>query len=410
LPRFAAAVGPLRRTTAPFYALVLVTEIVWMAIVPLAPSFAERLSLSKLELGIVLASAGIATLVVSFPVGLLADRIGTRALTIGSAGLVAVSSLGQGLAWDFWSLLSARVAFGVALGTIWTAGLAWRSEDGRRDGGPSALGASVTAAGVGIMLGPAFAGLTAHAFGLRAPFLALAGLSAAVTVLLAGSAPDRSPRSRQPVGKTLRAVGRNRILVGSAAVMVLLGVSGGAVNLLVPLQLRSDGFSAATTGLALTASSALFVLFSALVTRRGSRAVSLRVVGLAAVLYAAAFLLVVLGTSAGATVAFLLARSPFWAAISTLSYPLGAVGARRAGIGAASVMGLLNLVWGAAGAVGPIAAAATAQASSEQVAFLALMVFVGATGLWLLALDRRRREGRRVRSARREAVVVESAG
>jgi len=379
-----------------------------MAIVPLAPTFAQRLSLSKLELGVVLASAGIATLFISFPVGLLADRIGTRALTIGSSGLVAASSLGQGLAWDFWSLLAARVAFGVALGTIWTAGLAWRSEESGGADGPSALGASVTAAGVGIMLGPAFAGVLGNVFGLAAPFVALAVAAAGVTVLLGRSAGDRAPRRSRPVGETLRSVRRNRILVGSAAVMVLLGVSGGAVNLLVPLQLRGDGFSEATTGLVFTASSAVFVLCSALVTRAGGRLISLRVAGLAAILYAATFVLVVLGTSAGATVAFLLFRSPFWAAISTLSYPLGALGAQRAGIGSASVMGLLNLVWGAAGALGPIAAAATAQAASEQVAFLVLMIFVGATGLWLLGLGRPRSEGRR--SAAGERVVVESTG
>jgi predicted MFS family arabinose efflux permease len=408
VPRVAAAVGSQRRTTVPFYALVLVTEIVWMAIVPLAPAFADKLSLSKVQLGTVLAAAGIATLVVSLPVGLLADRIGTRGLTIGSSGLVAASSLAQGLAWNFWSLLSARVAFGVALGTIWTAGLAWRSEEGRSTDGPSALGASVTAAGVGIMLGPAFAGVLGSAFGLAAPFVVLAVAAAGVTLVLGRSAPHQSPRRRQPAGETLRTVGRNRILVGSAAVMVLLGVSGGAVNLLVPLQLRSDGFSEATTGLAFTASSAVFVLCSALVTRAGGRAVSLRVVGLAAVLYAVTFLLVVLGTSAGATVGFLLLRSPFWAAISTLSYPLGALGAQRAGIGSASVMGLLNLVWGAAGALGPIAAAATAQAASEQVAFLALMLFVAATGLWLLGVGRPR--SKRLRSSRGDQVVVESGG
>jgi len=117
----------LRKATVPFYALIFLTEVVWMAIVPLAPTFAERLSLTKVELGTVLAAAGLATLVVSLPIGVLADRVGTRTLTVGSSALVAVSSLGQGLAANFWTLLLSRAAFGVALGTIWTAGLAWQS-------------------------------------------------------------------------------------------------------------------------------------------------------------------------------------------------------------------------------------------------------------------------------------------
>jgi len=374
----------LRKATVPFYALIFLTEVVWMAIVPLAPTFAERLSLTKVELGTVLAAAGLATLVVSLPIGVLADRVGTRTLTVGSSALVAVSSLGQGLAANFWTLLLSRAAFGVALGTIWTAGLAWQSEHGPRGTRPSSLGMSITAAGVGIMLGPAFAGVTANAFGVRAPFLALAAASAIVTVaLLRGGGAD-SPYRHEPVMKTLQAAGRNRIVVGSAVLMVLLGVTGGGVNLLVPIELRGNGLSPAATGLAFSASSAIFVFISALVTRAGARAVALRIVGIAALCYAGTMTFVVAGTSTAAIVTFLLVRSPFWAVLSTLSYPLGALGAYRADLGRGAVMGLLNLAWGAAGAVAPVAAAAIAQAASEQWAFLALMICAAATGLWLL--------------------------
>jgi MFS family permease len=374
----------LRKTSVPFYALIFLTEVVWMAIVPLAPTFAERLSLTKIELGTVLASAGFATLVVSLPIGVLGDRLGTRTLTMGSSALVAVSSLGQGLAFDFWTLLLSRAAFGVALGTIWTAGLAWKSEYASHRTGTSSLGMSVTAAGVGIMFGPAFAGVTANEFGVRAPFLALAAASTIVTIaLLRGGGAD-SPYRHEPVVKTLQAAGRSRIVVGSAALMVLLGVTGGGVNLLVPIELRGNGLSPAAIGLAFTVSSAIFVCISALVTRVGAKAVALRVVGIAALCYAGTMTFVVAGTSTPAIVTFLLVRSPFWAVLSTLSYPLGALGAYRANLGRGMVMGLLNLAWGAAGAVAPVVAAAIAQAASEQWAFLALMICAAATGLWLL--------------------------
>jgi MFS family permease len=374
----------LRKTSVPFYALIFLTEVVWMAIVPLAPTFAERLSLTKIELGTVLASAGFATLVVSLPIGVLGDRLGTRTLTMGSSALVAISSLGQGLAFDFWTLLLSRAAFGIALGTIWTAGLAWRSEHASHRTGTSSLGMSVTAAGVGIMFGPAFAGVTANEFGVRAPFLALAAASTIVTIaLLRGGGAD-SPYRHEPVVKTLQAAGRSRIVVGSAALMVLLGVTGGGVNLLVPIELRGNGLSPAAIGLAFTVSSAIFVCISALVTRAGARAVALRVVGIAALCYAGTMTFVVAGTSNAAIVTFLLVRSPFWAVLSTLSYPLGALGAYRADLGRGTVMGLLNLAWGAAGAAAPVAAAAIAEAASEQWAFLTLMICAAATGLWLL--------------------------
>jgi MFS family permease len=201
--------------------------------------------------------------------------------------------------------------------------------------------------------------------------------------LLRGGGAD-PPYWHEPLVKTLLAAGRNRIVVGSAVLMVFLGVTGGGVNLLVPIELRGNGLSPVATGLAFTASSAIFVFISALVTRAGARAVDLRVVGIAALCYTGAMTFVVAGTSTPAIVTFLLVRSPFWAVLSTLSYPLGALGAYRADVGRGTVMGLLNLVWGAAGAVAPVAAAAIAQAASEQWAFLALMICAAATGLWLL--------------------------
>jgi predicted MFS family arabinose efflux permease len=373
----------LRRAALPFYALIFLTEVVWMAIVPVAPIYAEKLSLSKVETGTVLAAAGTATLLISLPIGLLADRVGTRALTIGSSALVAVSALGQGLAGDFWSLLVTRAAFGVALGTIWTAGLAWSAEASSR--GPAALGIPVTVAGFGIMSGPAFAGLLAGWFGVRAPFLVLAAAAAVVTVvLLRGGEPD-TPYRHQPLRETLRAARHDRVVLAAVAVIVLVGAMSGAVNLLVPLELRSDGFSSGATGIVLSASSAIFVLGSAFVARLGARAVTLQLAGLAALLYAGATLIPVGAASSAALIAFLLIRSPFWSALSTLAYPLGGLGADRADLGRGAVMGLLNLLWGAAGSIAPVAAGAVAQAWSERWAFAGLAVLSGATGLWLLA-------------------------
>ncbi len=375
----------MRKTALPFYALIFLTELVWMAIVPLAPTYAEHLSLTKVQLGTVLAAAGVATLVVSLPIGLLADRVGTRTLTAGSSALVALSSLGQGLAGDYWSLLFSRAAFGVALGTIWTAGLAWASEMGPRDRSPSSLGVPVTVAGFGIVVGPAFAGLMAHAFGVRAPFLVLAGASAVVTVALVRGTAHESTFHPQPLVEMLRGARRDRVVVASAAVWLLVGALSGGVNLLVPLELRRNGLSSGATGLVFSASSVIFVLASAFVARLGARVVTLRAVGVAALLYAASMLLAVAGSSTGMIVAFLLVRSPFWAALATLAYPLGALGAQRAGLGRGAVMGLLNLVWGAAGSLSPVAAGAIAEGASERWAFGALLICSVGVGICLLA-------------------------
>jgi ACDE family multidrug resistance protein len=381
----------VRKATLPFYAIAFLSEVVWMAIVPLAPTYADRLALSEVETGVVLAAAGFATLVVSLPIGILADRIGTRRLTLASAALVATSSLGQGLAVDFWSLLVSRVAFGVALGAIWTAGLAWIADavPDRRD--PSALGVPVTVAGLGIMTGPVFAGGLASAFGVRAPFFVLAAAAAVATIALARAGGHETTFRHEPLLQTLRVARRNRIVLASCVVMVLIELTNGGVNLLAPLALRREGFSSGRIGLVFSASSLVFVAASLILTRLGGRAVSLRVVGVAALLYGATILVVVGGTSSALIVAFMLLRSPFWGTLSTLSYPLGALGAERADIGRGAVMGLLNLVWGAASTVGPVIAAGIAQAAGERWAFAVLVVLATGTGAWLVASDRPRR-------------------
>jgi hypothetical protein len=48
-------------------------------------------------------------------------------------------------------------------------------------------------------------------------------------------------------------------------------------------------------------------------------------------------------------------------------------------------MGLLNLVWGAASAVGPLAAGGLAQTLGERWVYALLFAWCTATGLWLVA-------------------------
>jgi predicted MFS family arabinose efflux permease len=382
----------MRKVTFPFYVVAFLSEVVWMAIVPLAPTYADRFDLSKVETGFVLAAAGFATLVVSLPIGILADRIGTRRLTIGASALVAASSLGQALAFDFWSLFLARVVFGVALGAIWTAGLAWIADAVPSRRGASALGVPVTVAGLGIMAGPLFAGAVAGAFGLRMPFLVLAAAAAAATLMLARADGHETPFRHESLLRTLRVARAHRIVFASCVVMAVIGLTNGGVNLLVPLTLRHNGHSPGAIGLVFTASSSLFVAASLVLTRLGTRMVTLRVVGVAAMLYGATILLPVAGTSTAIIVSFMLIRSPAWATLSTLSYPLGALGAERADLGRGAVMGLLNLVWGAAGTLGPLLAAGIAQAAGVHSAFAVLAVLMAATGVWLTASGRRERD------------------
>jgi MFS family permease len=381
----------MRRTIAPIYALIFLETLVWIAIVPLAPTFADDLALSDVETGTILGAASFAALLVAFPLGRLADRLGARQITIASAVLFTLATVAQGLANDFWSLLLARGAFGVSFGVLWGAGAAWLSDslsDSRR---ASALAAATTVAGVGFTTGPVLAGGLADRFDTGTPFLVVSVAAAVVTASLVVAAPaaEAAPPTDR-LGDMLRVARRDELVLAGIAIIVLIGLVGGGVNLLVPLRLRGNGVSAGEIGLLFSAASAVYTVVSAVVARWGSRSATLPVGGVAALLTGASIVLVLGSASTAAAVAFVLLRAPFWATMDTIILPLAAAGAHRSSIGRGSVMGLLTLGWAAASTLGPVLAGAIADAGGARFAFAFMIVCCGLVGIWLLRTDRAR--------------------
>jgi MFS family permease len=381
----------MRRSVVPIYGLIFLETLVWIAIVPLAPTFADALDLSGVETGMILAAASLAALVVAFPLGLLADRLGARQVTIASAALFTMATFGQGLADEFWSLLLARAAFGIAFGALWGAGASWLSDSLTESSRAGALAAAATVAGLGFTTGPVFAGTLADRYDTGTPFLVVGVAAALATVVLVVAAPAATGHvTRQRLGKMLGAARRDQLVLAGIAIIVLIGLVGGGVNLLVPLQLEENGVSAGQIGLLFSAASAIYTVVSAIVARLGERSATLRVGGAAALLTGLSIFLVLGSTSTAAAVAFILLRAPFWSAMDTIIYPLAAEGAHRSALGRGSVMGLLTVGWAAASTVGPPLAGAIADVFGEQAAYAVLIACCGACGLWLLTAGRRR--------------------
>lgn len=375
----------MRRSVIPIYGLFLLETLVWIAIVPLAPTFAAQLALTGLETGMILAAASLAALAVALPLGLLADRVGARRVTIASACLFTLATLGQGLAGDFWSLLGARAVFGVAFGALWGAGASWLSNslsDERRAG---ALAAATTVAGLGFTAGPVVAGVLADRFDTGTPFVVLAAAAAVVTLALVVATPVATADvMRQPLREVVGLVRRDELVLAGIAIIVLIGLVGGGVNLLIPLQLDENGVSAAEIGLLFSVASAVYTLVSAVVARLGARAATLRVGGVAALLVGMTIVLVFVSGSTLAAVAFVLLRAPPWSTMDTIIYPLAAAGAHRSELGRGSVMGLVMLSWAAASTVGPVLAGAIADTAGERAAYAVMIVLCTVIGAWLL--------------------------
>jgi MFS family permease len=387
----------MRRTVVPIYALILLETLVWIAMIPLAPTFADELALSDVETGMILGAASFAALLVAFPLGRLADRLGPRQVTIASAVLFTLSTIWQGVANDFWSLLLARGAFGVSFGALWGAGAAWLSESISESRRASALAAATTVGGIGFTTGPVLAGALADRFDTGTPFLVVSIAAAAVTVALVVAGPAAAPAPvLDRLRDMLRVARRDELVLAGIAIIVLIGLVGGGINLLVPLRLRGNGVSAGEIGLLFSAASAVYTVVSAVVARMGSRSATLPIGGVSALLTGASVVLLVGSGSTAAAIAFVLLRAPFWATMDTIIYPLAAAGAHRSAIGRGSVMGLLTLGWAAASTLGPVLAGAIAETAGARTAFAVMMAFCALFGSWLLWTHRRTTSGRDV--------------
>ena len=112
------------------------------------------------------------------------------------------------------------------------------------------------------------------------------------------------------------------------------------------------------------------------------------VAGAATFAVALSFVPVILGTGTVPVIGAVLVRSPFLAVLFTVAFPLGAEGARRAGIGRGTVIGLMSLSWGAAASVGPVAAGGLAQAAGERLVYGVVLGLCLAAAAWMLASAR----------------------
>jgi predicted MFS family arabinose efflux permease len=367
------------------YALILLGELSWAALVPLVPTFAEQLHLSQASAGLLAGATGLAVLVIAIPSGMLADRYGARTVTLAGAALSSGALVAHVIP-GFWPLLAARFVFGLGFGTVWTAGVAWIGELSPPENREQALARPMTIAGVAFMCGPVLAGAVAQTVGVRTPFIAIGIVGMVVALLLIRvPEPRREQRPAMPsLPETLRRAAREPIVVASLVFTLIASCVSSAIYLLVPLQLHDDGLSAGGIGAAFSAGALVFACVSFVVGRLGARAAKMVVGGAATILLAAVLLMPIASETVPSLVGLLVLRAPLFAILFGISFPLAAIGADRAGIGRGVVLGLLNGVWAAANVIGPIAGGALADVAGRSAVYLLLVAGCTLAAIWLL--------------------------
>jgi MFS transporter, DHA1 family, multidrug resistance protein len=368
--------------------VVLVNGIGESSIVPLLPSIRNDLGLSPVQAGLLWTTATLAMLAAGVPVGYAVSRFGSRALLLAAAIAMPAALVGQALAYDLTSLLAARFVFGVSFGIVWVVGPARAAAGGR---GAEGTGLLVAAAGVGWLVGPVLAGLVADASTWRVASLALAALSFPVVPFVHRCAAARvggEQVERLDLRRALGLLRSSRAIAGAAVVSALLGVVGGASNVVVPLALDNAGLSAGSIGLGFGIASAVWIASATLVGRLRASAVTLHRVGALVAVMAAAWLLPAFRLSAVFVLVFLVVSTACRSMVNALNYAVGV----RASFGdqAPVVMGLLNLAWALPALVSPLLAGLAEGSASVRVVFATTALVAATVAAALLVAPRMR--------------------
>jgi len=348
------------------YAMIFVSVVADVAVVPLLPTLTREHGLSSLDTALLLSTTTFAMVVITLPLGRLADRVGARPLVACAGGFVVLGSIVLALANGLPALLAGRTLIGIANGIIWTAGVMIAGAPGRPAG---ATGRAIAAGGTGLLVGPVLAGLLPDRIGTWAPFAAGAALALPVTVFFAlqRSAPvERPAAAAEP---TARGAHRNRIVVYAMLATVLLGFVGGMGNLLGTLRLSENGLSPSGIGVLFSIGALVWIVVAPLAGRMGEQRSHIALTAIGCALLGGAWLVPVADRSTLAITAFLLASSAGRAGLNTFSYLLAGTGAQSAGAGRGTVIGLVNLSWGVAAVIGPLAASAAHGNIDERIPF-----------------------------------------
>lgn len=348
-------------------AVVFVDTTVFGVIAPLLPYYTAELGLSKTEAGILVAAFPAGVIAGSFPAAWLVARAGVRRVTV--AGLVAFSaaSVVFGLAEGILLLDLARFAQGTASAATWTAALAWLARETPSEHRGERLGTAFSAAVAGALLGPAV-GAAARGTDPALIFAAAAvvGLAMACWALLTPAAAAVEGEGR------LSAAIRAPELVPGAAVILVVGLFFGVIDVLVPLRLDALGAGGAAIAAAFAVTSLVQAVagpaIGRLIDRRGAHAP----VAISLAAGAAISALMPLPETIVLVALLLVFCGPVGGGLFVPGMKLLADGAESARVDQAYAFAAFNLTWALTTAAGAAAAGAIADAAGDTAAYLAL--------------------------------------
>lgn len=379
---------------------VFVDNVFYAIVLPLLPVYESELSLSQVEVGLLVASYSATQLLFTPLAGFLTDRYGPRRLLFAGLLSMLVATLVYCFSAAYWLMLVARGLQGLCGTITWTAALAMiplslePSEQGR------AFGIVTMCGGLGAVSGPSLAGALYAAGGVQMPFFVMIGLivlDLIFRVLLIDSVRgDVIAHASAAPRKSFVAGYRELLSTGAILLLLFATLIGSFVQVatepIFPLLIAHRfEFEPLGVGLVMSALSIAYLVASLLVGWLCDRfrhrrrdflvfgfalgAVCFSIIGFVGSIYLFVPLMCVIG------VAITFAVTPNMSEVNEVLE-------RRRSTLFASAGALQNSVWALGSFVGPILSSTLVESSSESVALLVLAALVMVSGAVFLFFSR----------------------
>jgi MFS family permease len=382
----------MRRLVALVSSIIFVDALLFTALTPLVPDYAEEFGLSKSGAGLLLAAFGAGALLGGVPGGLAAARFGPKHAVVGGLVLLGVSSIAFAFAGDALTVGLARFVQGFSSTVTWAGALAWVASVAPREQRGEMLGFAFGSAIAGAILGPLFGGI-AEAAGIRLSFtsVGVVAFGFAGLALLGRSAPC------EPLTAAgLRRAFADARFVGGLWLNTLPALLFGTLAVLTPLALDDAGWTTLAIGAVFFSAGLAEVVLNPLIGRasdRMGRLLPIRIALAGSTVVAVALAL----SSSAALIAVLVAAAAItFGSLYTPGMSLTSRRAESAGLAQGLAFGIMNSAWAVGALVGPALGGALAEASGDAAPYL-----LGATlcALTLVATQRVARTQVRAREA-----------
>lgn len=204
--------------------ILFIDMLLYSLLIPIVPYFTEKLQPSSTMMGILFSSYAVSMLIATPIFGPISDRVGRRIMLIAGLLGLALSTLLFAFSETMALLITARFVQGIAAAATWPTALALLADLFPPKMRGAVMGTALTAISTGTLLGAPIGGWLFEVSGHQTPFLAAAGFTSLIIILVTLFLKEETSRS---TSKKLQVGGflRNPQVAFIAGIVLLAEVS-----------------------------------------------------------------------------------------------------------------------------------------------------------------------------------------